>query len=578
MDPRTAAHALNQIGDLLELSGENRFKSRAYRVAARTLLSVEADDLRPLYRSGELASMPGLGPATLAVLGELLETGESSYLERLRTSTPSGLVEMMRIPGLATQKIQLLHQALGIDSVGSLEQAARDGRLAGVKGFGPKTAEKILEGIAYLSETGAYVRYPVALDEARRLLAAVTHHPDVAHASIAGSIRRRREIIRDIDIVAACTSRPEDVAASFTRAPGVRGASGAGERSVTIRFVDGTTLDLHCVEPHGFGFALWRATGSAEHERDLRAYASRRGFGLGEHELRDARGSTVSTPDEADVYAALGLPFIEPELREGLGEIAAAARHELPTLIEAQDIRGVLHCHSTYSDGKATIAEMAAAAQAHGWSYLGISDHSQSAFYAGGMSPSAVRAQHEEIDGLNAALTGFRVLKGIEADILADGRIDYQPELLDRFDYVIGSVHSRFTMDEATMTARVLAALDDPHLTILGHPTGRLLLTRAGYPIDMQAVLAKAAVAGVAVELNADAHRLDLDWRLCRTAKQLGVAIEIGPDAHSSRGLDNMGVGVGIARKGWLEAADVLNARDAESVLAFAARRRESGR
>src|SRR5581483_4816332 len=343
-------------------------------------------------------------------------------------------------------------------------------------------------------------------------------------------------------------------------------AIGVGGRSVAIRFVDGNLLDLHCVTPEEFPVALWRATGSVEHERAVQEQAARRGLTIADDTLRTADGRPVPIADEVALYGAVGLPYIEPELREGHGELEAAARHTLPSLITTRDIRGVLHCHSHYSDGKATIAEMAAAAKARGWSYLGISDHSQSAFYAGGLSRDAVRAQHDEIDRVNEELTGFRVLKGIEADILADGRIDYDEALLDSFDYVIASVHSRFAMDRVAMTERVLRALDDPHVTVLGHPTGRLLLTREAYAIDMEAVLEKAAEEGVAVELNADPHRLDLDWRLCRTAKQLGCTIEIGPDAHSTNGLDNVELGIGIARKGWLEPGDVLNTLPADAV------------
>jgi DNA polymerase (family 10) len=418
------------------------------------------------------------------------------------------------------------------------------------------------------------VLYPQAVAEARRLLADIERHPEVERAMVAGSVRRRREIVRDIDIVAACRSDPAAVAASFTRAPGVRDAVGVGGRSVSIRYMDGTQVDIHCVEPPAFGVALWRATGSVEHERELVARAESLGLAFDGDVLRTADGAPLAVRDEAAIYDALGLPYIEPELREGRGEVEAAANHALPSLLSARDIRGVLHCHSQYSDGKATVAEMAAAAKARGWSYLGISDHSQSAFYAGGLSRDAVLAQHEEIDRVNREMDGLRVLKGIEADILPDGRVDYEPELLDHFDYVIASVHSRFGMDQQQMTDRVLRALEDPHVTILGHPTGRLLLTREPYAIDMEAVLQKAAETGVAVELNADPHRLDLDWRLCRTAKQLGVTIEIGPDAHSTTGLDNVEFGIGIARKGWLEADDVLNARSADEVVERARRRR----
>ncbi len=574
MDPRTAAHVLNQIGELLELHGESRFKCRAYQGAARAILALETDDIRPLFRSGELESLKGLGPATLAVVRELCDVGESSYLDQLRETTPEGLLEMMRVPGLGMAKIHQIHQGLGLETVQELEEAARDGRLAKLPRFGPKTAERILKGITYLRETSAYVLYPQAVAEAMRLLSAVERHPDVERAAIAGSVRRRREVVRDIDIVAQCRASPAAVATSFARVPGVKDAIGAGSASVSLRFVDGTRLDLHCVDAPRFGVALWRATGSAEHERDVRALIAGRQWAIASDELRDARGVAIPTPDEAAFYAALGLPFIEPELREGRGELAAASDNRLPTLVTTRDIRGVLHCHSQYSDGKATISEMAAAAKARGWSYLGISDHSESAFYAGGLARDMIDAQHEEIDRVNENMDGMRVLKGIEADILADGRVDYEPHLLEKFDYVIGSVHSRFGMDERAMTDRVLRALDTPHITILGHPTGRLLLTREPYAIDMDAVLERAAERGVAVELNADPHRLDLDWRLCQRAKEMGVSIEIGPDAHSTQSLDNVEIGVGIARKGWLEAEDVLNTHSADEVLTRARRHR----
>jgi DNA polymerase (family X) len=576
MDSRTAAHVLSQIAAFLELRGENRFKTRAYLSAARALQALDADDLSPRLRDGTLIRVPGIGPATIGVVRELAESGESSYLERLRESTPEGLLEMLRVPGLGTQKIHQIHAGLGIETLAELEAAARDGRLAKLPKFGEKTAERILKGIAFLRETGALVLYPHAEGEALRLVATVRAHPGVTHAEIAGSVRRRREVVGDVDIVAACRDAPAAVAASFGRMAGVKDVVGAGGESVRIRFVDGTRLDLHCVRPARFGTALFRATGADEHVATVRARLEARGWRLDGDALRDAAGAEAPVEEEATLYERAGLAWVPPELREGRGEVDAAARGTLPRLLEPQDIRGVLHCHSDYSDGAATIEQMARAAMARGWRYLGISDHSQAAFYAGGVSPERIVEQHDEIDGVNLSLQGegFRVLKGIEADILVDGRIDYDEATLARFDYVIGSIHSRFNLDGRAMTDRVLAALDDPHLTILGHPTGRLLLTREPYAIDMQPVLEKAAAVGVAVELNADPHRLDLDWRLLQEAKRLGVQVEIGPDAHSPHGLDNVTLGVGIARKGWVEKGDVLNARDAEGVLEFARKRR----
>jgi DNA polymerase (family X) len=575
MDSRTAAHALSQIGALLQAKGDQRFKARAYAGAARSLAALDTDDLAPLLHSGELAGTQGIGPATLSVIRELVETGESSYLTGLREGMPAGLLDLMRVPGLSVPKIQLIHDALGVETVEDLERVAQNGQLAGLPKFGKKTAEKILRGIEISRRNAHLERFPRAVLEAHLLLANVEKHPDVERADVAGSIRRHNEVVADIDIVAECATDPEKVAESFSRAPGVSDAkTGEEPGSVRIRFVDGQQLDMYCVCTPDYPVALWRATGSSAHVEEMTVLAEAKGFHIKGNWLVKKGGKRVPIASEEALFVALDLVPIPPEMREGMGEIEAAARRELPELVTFDDLRGVLHCHSDYSDGAATIEEMAAAAKERGWSYIGITDHSESAFYAGGLKRDKVERQHEEIDRLNAAMSGFRILKGIEADILADGRLDYDAETLDRFDYVVGSIHSRFSMDGDAMTTRVLAAMDDPHLTILAHPTGRLLLSREPYAINVEAVLEKAADVGVAVELNADPHRLDLDWRYCRQAKELGVTIEIGPDAHSTAGLDNVHFGIGMARKAWLEAGEILNTGSAEEVLAFARRRR----
>jgi len=575
MDSRTAAHVLSQIGALLEAKGDQRFKARAYAGAARSLVALDTDDLAPLLNSGELVDTPGIGPATLSVIRELVETGESSYLNRLREGIPEGLLELLRVPGLNAAKIQVIHDALGVQTVEDLERAAQSGRLAELPKFGEKTAEKILKGIEILRRNAHLKRFPAAAVEAHLLLANVVKHPHITHAEVAGSIRRHNEVVADIDIVAECSADPSGVAASFARSPGVSESKTREDPgSVHIRFVDGTHLDLHCVKKADYPVALWRATGSTAHVEEMNVLARNRGLEIAGNSLIRKGGERVGLRDEGAFFAALDLEPIPPEMREGMGEIEAAARRELPNLVTFDDLRGMLHCHSDYSDGAATIEEMANAAKERGWDYIGISDHSESAFYAGGLKRDKVLRQHEEIDCLNAQTKGFRVLKGIEADILADGRLDYDEAILDSFDYVIGSIHSRFSMDGDAMTKRVLAALDDPHLTILAHPTGRLLLSREPYAINVEAVLEKAVEVGVAVELNADPHRLDLDWRHCRQAKTLGVAIEIGPDAHSTAGLDNVHFGIGMARKAWLEAGEILNTRSADDVLAFARKRR----
>ena len=575
MDSRSAAHVLSQIGALLRVKGEQRFKARAYAGAARALIALDTDDLAPLLQSGELADTPGIGPATLSVVRDLVESGESRYLNQLSEGIPEGVLDLMRVPGLGPEKIQLIYESLGVQNLEDLERVAQNGQLAELPKFGKKTAEKILRGIEIVRRDAHLQRFPAAAIEAHMLLANVVKHPDVTHAEVAGSVRRHNELIADIDIVAECSADPAKVAASFARSPGVREATThADPGSVHIRFVDGTHLDMHCVNKADYPVALWRATGSTSHVEEMIVLAKSRGFDISGNALIKNGGKRAALKDEDDLFKALDLQVIPPELREGMGEIEAAARKELPNLLVYDDLRGVLHCHTEYSDGAATIEEMANAAKERGWDYIGISDHSESAFYAGGLKRDKLQRQLEEIDGVNARMNGFRILKGIEADILADGRLDYDAKILELFDYVIGSIHSRFSMDGDAMTKRVLTALDDPHLTILAHPTGRLLLSREPYALDVEAVLEKAVKVGVAVELNCDPHRLDLDWRYCRQAKELGVTIEIGPDAHSPPALDNVHFGVGLARKAWLEAGEILNTRSADDVISFARGRR----
>ena len=573
MDSRTAAHVLNQIASYLELSGTPRFKSRAFQRASRSILALGADDLAPLLKSGELQKTPNVGPATLSIIKELIETGESSYLDRLSEEIPRGLIQMARVPGLGVDKVKLIHRELGVENLEQLEQAARDGRLAKLPRFGPRTAERILSGIAFARDSGRRTLYHRGLMQAVVLADHVSRHPDVTEAFIAGTVRRHHETIGDMDIVAVCTADPVDVARSFTDGPAVKEVVENGPR-ISIRYVDDTRMDLWCASRKESAVTLWRATGSADHIVQLASFADARGFTLKESELVDPKGRVVKLESESDFFEALGLDDIPPELREGLGEIEAAASGSLPELIVSEDIKGALHCHSTYSDGGATIEEMAGAARERGWKYIGITDHSQAAFYAGGLKRDKVLRQHEEIDELNSNMKGFRILKGIECDILPSGDLDYGDDLLDRFDYVVGSVHSQFKMDEATMTARVLKAMDDPRLTILGHPTGRLLLSRDAYAVDVEAVIEKAAENGTVLEHNCDPHRMDLDWLHCKAAKERGVMIEIGPDAHSEAELDNVESGVGMARKAWLTRDDVLNAQPARSVLTIARRKK----
>src|SRR5574341_1896919 len=557
MDKPAVRQVLEQIASFLELKGESPSQVRAFQNAARAIAAFP----------GDLNEALPLG-VPLDVVQELLATGRSSALDELRELVPPGLVEMLRIPGLGVAKIRQIHESLGIESLTELDEAAADGRLARLPRFGSKTAENVRKGIALLRQSSEFRLYHHALDEAKAVQRALLGLAGVGAVEIAGSVRRRREVIRDLDfvVVQAAAGARDALVKRLGEAPGVIEFAGK-EGAVTLRFASGTVVDVFLATPDTFGLAWLRATGSEAHLAQLETRARQRSVDL---------GAAARFPDEASVYRALGLAWIPPELREGCGEIAAAEAGALPQLVERRDLKGFLHCHTNYSDGTTTIADWAAACAAAGYEWVGVTDHSQAAPYAGGLAAADVPRQHAEIESVNRTTGGVRVLKGVEADILADGTLDYGPTVLDRFEFVIGSVHSRFGMSEAEMTQRVLRAMDDPHLTILGHPTGRLLLSRDPYAIDLDRIFAKAAERGIAVEVNADPHRLDLDWRAVRRAREVGVPISIGADAHSVSGMGNVEIGLGVARKGWLEAAGVLNARDAEGFLAHARRHRDA--
>ena len=572
MDKRAAADALEQIASFMELKGDNVFRVRTFRTVARIVGGLPGT-LRQALDDGSLTATKGVGPATLEAITELATAGRSALLEELRDQVPPGLVEMLSISGLGVAKIRQIHETLGIDSLPELEAAAVDGRLAGLPRFGQKTADNIRKSIAFLRQASAFRLAHHAADEARALIEALTRVPGVLRATAAGEVRRRCEVVRDLVIVLIAEVPAAEIFARLSQVPGVHEFAGQDERHVTLRFVGGTSAQIIVTPPNNAGAVLVQATGSDAHLQQLEERAAAAGCSL-----RGAavwRGSEfVSTPDEEELYRALDLPWIPPELREGGGEVQAAAGGTLPVLLEATDLRGFLHCHTSYSDGSNSVADLAGGVRAAGYDWMGITDHSQSAAYAGGLSPEALRRQAAEIAAVGSKMPGFRILHGVEADILADGRLDYEDHVLAQLDFVIGSIHSRFNLSEAEMTARVLAALDNPYLTILGHPTGRLLLSRDAYSIDLEAVFARAGARGVAIEINADPHRLDLDWRVLRAARARGVMISIGADAHSLAGLGNVAYGVGIARKGWLGPAEVLNTRTADGFLAFARARR----
>ncbi len=515
-----------------------------------------------LELKGESSSLP----STQDIVSELASTGSSQTLERLRQEFPPGLVEMFQISGLGATKIRQIYQRLKVDSLAELENAARDGRLAGLPRFGKKTAEKVLKSIEQLKRSSEPRLFHHAFREAEELAAILADIPRVARIEIAGAVRRRMEIIRGLGFAVALKGSPNDLIKRLGAVPGVSEFVAETDNALSLRFASGTVADIHWAPAAQFGFQWLRATGSEGHIAQLRQLAESRGLSWSDRGLVSDT-SFLKTPTELDVYAALDLPYIEPELREGRGEVNAARSGKLPVLIEQEDIRGFLHCHSTYSDGTSTVTEWARACRDAGYEYLGITDHSERATYAGGISEDQLRLQHAEIDAVNKRQSTFRVLKGIEADILEDGSLDLVSETSATFEFVIASVHSRLEMNESRMTARILKAMEDPRMTILGHPTGRLLLSRNPYPMNTDRIFQRAAELGVAMEINADPQRLDLDWRLLREAVDAGVTISIGADAHHVHGMLNMAIGIGIARKGWISKEHVLNTRSVDEFL-----------
>jgi DNA polymerase (family X) len=576
LDKKAVAQVLEQIAAFLELKGENPFRIRAFRTAARAVGSFPAD-LRAGLDDGSLAATKGVGPATLQIVSEIVATGRAGLLAELREQIPPGLVEMLAIQGLGVAKIRQIHDVLDIDSLPELEAAAVDGRLARLPRFGPKTSQNILKGIAFLRQASAYRLSHHAADEAEGLRAALERLPGVLQAVVAGDVRRRADVVRDLVLVIVADVPPSELFKRLSQLPGVHEFAGQDDRRLTLRFAGGASAQIVVTTPVNTGAVLVQATGSEAHLRGLAEHAASRGLAMTGAALW--RGSTfIATPDETAFYNVLGLECIPPELREAQGEIAAAERRALPRLLERGDLHGILHCHTHYSDGTNSVEELARACLAAGYAYVGITDHSQAAAYAGGLQADDLARQADEIDEANARLDGIRVLKGVEADILQDGRIDFPDAVLARLDFVIASVHTRFNMTSAEMTTRMLAAMDNPHLTIIGHPTGRLLLSRDPYGIDMDAVIERAAATGVALEINADPHRLDLDWRLARRARAAGAMVSIGADAHNAAGIANVDYGVGVARKAWLGASDILNASPVDEFLARVARRRRGAR
>jgi len=561
MDTRQVVDILETIAQLLELRDENPFKVRAYRNGARALESLPGD-LRTLIDQGTLREVPGIGPALEEKITQLVTTGTMDYYEGLRKEVPAGVLEMLSIPSFGPKKAHAVWKELGVTTIEELRKAAQENRVAGLKGFGEKTQKKILEGIGFLQKNAGRYLLNDAVPVARRLLKYLQACKTVQRVSIAGSLRRWKEIVKDVDLLASSDDAPS-VMDHFVKAEGVAEIIGRGDTKTSVRLASGLQVDLRVVTDAQFPYALAYFTGSKEHNVALRGAAQKKGLKINEYGI--FQGSTlIECKDEVEFYRALGLPYLPPEMRENTGEVD---HKKTPQLIDFKSLKGVFHTHSTWSDGTADIEAMAEKARSMGLSYLGLSDHSKAASYANGLDEARLAKQGKEIDRLNEQWKDFRILKGLECDILPDGTLDLDPKTLEKLDFLIGSVHSRFDMSEKEMTDRVCKALADPNLDMLGHSTGRLLLSREGYKIDLERVLQTAKRHGKIVELNAYPNRLDLDWIHCRRAKELGVMLSINPDAHSTADLENIEYGIATARRAWLEEKDVLNTRELDEVL-----------
>jgi len=554
------AASLREIGTILELNGENPFKCRAYLNAARTL-ETSPTDLTELVRTDRLGELPGIGDALREKITTLVNTGKLPYLEELRTTIPSGLLSLLDLPGLGPKKLRILRDQLKIESIEALTKACQDGRLASLDGFGEKTATNLLDSIQRRATYSKLHRLGTALPAAQSLLTHLRECPSVNQAEIAGSLRRGKEIVKDLDLIAS-SNKPKEVMKAFISAPNVEKVIAHGETKSSVILIGGIPCDLRVVPPEVWPTALAHFTGSKEHNIALRQRAIDRGLHLSEWGLLKGKSKTpLKLKDEKDLHKALGLAFIPPELREDSGEIAAAEKDELPDLLTRDQIRGCLHNHTLASDGQDTLAAMAQAATELGLEWLGIADHSKSSFQANGLDVKRLEKQIEEIQSLNSKKPKCTLLSGTECDILKEGKLDFPDSLLKELDYVVASVHSGFTSDEKEMTDRILRAIENPHVTCLGHPTGRLLLEREAYPVNIPKILDAAAANGTWIELNANPWRLDLDWRWWHKARDLGILCCINPDAHKTSHLRFLDFGVTLARKGWLRAQDVVNTR-----------------
>ena len=559
---------LENIARLLELKGENPFKVRAYTNAARALETV-SEPLEKLVEEDRLGEVDGLGKATSEKIATLVREGKLDYYDHLSEEFPPDILSLFELQGLGAKKIKVLWDSLQVHSITKLERACKSGKVAALPGFGEKTAVNILKAIEHYSKHTGEFRIGDVAGLAESLLEDLRGQPHVSQAQIAGSYRRKKEIVRDLDFIVS-TRDPSGVSEYFATHPLVESVLARGATKTSVILKSGIQCDLRVVSGLEFPFALAYFTGSKEHNVRIRSRALARGWSLNEYRFSEAEGRELREPlpeihEENDIYSALGLDPVVPEMREDRGEIEAAEAGELPVLIEWQNLRGTFHNHTTESDGRASLEQMAAAAQELGLEYLGIADHSKSSFQAHGLDEKRLSAQVKTIRELSSE--SLHLFAGTECDILKDGSLDFSDEVLASLDYVVASVHSSFTLSEAEMTKRIIRAISNPFVTMLGHLTGRLLLTREPYQLNVPAVLDAAAETGTIIELNANPRRLDMDWRWWPLAKEKGIKCSINPDAHTTEGLQDLVFGVGIARKGWLTKGDVINTRPLKEVM-----------
>lgn len=561
------AETLEEIALLLELKGENPFKIRAYRTGADVVQQFSGD-IVARAKDDDLKGIKGIGDALQQKLHELASTGKLEYHENLRAEFPETLFDLFKIQGLGPKKIKALYESLEVDSVARLKEVCESGEIAGLSGFGKKTAEKILEAIEFRESNADRFRLGDVAVPVAEILDFLRAHPDCLRAEAAGSYRRAKETVHDVDFLVA-SSNPEAVIEAFVGQELVSKIIAQGSTKASIYLENGLQCDLRVVSNEEFACALAYFTGSKEHNVAMRGRALERGYTLNEYRLAPKEGSEKDEPPvfetEAQLYEFLGLAFVEPELRENTGEVEAAESGDLPDLIQTENLRGTFHNHTTESDGKNTLEEMAEAAMELGLEYLGIADHSKSSFQANGLDEKRLRAQIEEIAKLNRKYledgTNFRIFAGNEVDILKDGSLDFDDELLGELDYVVASVHNAMTLPEKEMTERIIKAVSHPAVTMLGHVTGRLLLQREAYAVNVPAVIDACAETGTIIELNSNPWRLDMDWRWWKLATEKGVKCAINPDAHRTSQLDYLWFGVRLARKGWLTRDDIVNTR-----------------